>query len=126
MKLSILIPTIAGLLSTAVAAPADSASGALEKRDLPDWANCVVSYGTFYDNFQIQTTGPWADNYGSGLLDNVRGQCGVVTGWTFSYDNLGNGWGYFNLAKIRPDHCVEDAIWLASAANGPISLNCHT
>lgn len=123
MKLPILLPTIAGLLSTAVAAPSD---GTRKARFLPNSANCTVSYKVLWDNFSISTTGPWTDSdWGIALLNEVRWRCGIATGWTFIYDDSGNGSAYFALAKIRPGHCVEDSIWWASDPTGAISVTCQ-
>jgi hypothetical protein len=54
---------------------------------------------------------------GRGLLDNLRTQCGVVTDWQCLYHNENQAIAAFELPLFIRNHCIEDAIWLASGPN---------
>jgi hypothetical protein len=115
-----------------------------------NWAQCSISSSCKADGngnveVYIDTSGSWANDYGKGLLDNLRGQCGgsgKIYSWQFTYagsDKNGRGQAHFYAAYNRickttncggnshlcSSHCVEDAIWLASSGSGAIEgVNC--
>ncbi|USP79486.1 hypothetical protein yc1106_06760 [Curvularia clavata] len=87
-------------------------------------ADCQFLYVVLENLFWIKMWG-WGDDYGRGLLDNIRGQCGPVVGWVCDYHSSSGAWeagGSLPLG-IR-SHCVEDAIWLASG--GIEGVQCHS
>jgi hypothetical protein len=127
-------------IATANADPAAVAEK-LEKRD--NWAqgtlsNCFGNDPNGNAQIHIDTWGYWADDWGSGLLDNLRGQCGGIYDWQFWYDNGDNSLGghaqFYAYdgdvcaanagcpggTGICSGHCVENAIWLASQSSGAI------
>jgi hypothetical protein len=104
---------------------APAAGTALEKREV-NGANCWKWKNENTAHFLIKTWGPWDQDWGKGLLDNIRGQCwwyNDVWNWQFHFDSgtpPTPGWASFFF--LQPDayysHCVLDAIWLASNAAG--------
>ncbi|KAK6497739.1 hypothetical protein TWF481_012142 [Arthrobotrys musiformis] len=82
---------------------------------------CTYKKQLVYNEFKVITWGPWAKrrDYGRGLLDNLRGQCGVITDWQFWYRSDGTGVGTFKTIIFNSPKCVRDAIWLAS---GPTNV----
>ncbi|OAL03532.1 hypothetical protein IQ06DRAFT_291297 [Phaeosphaeriaceae sp. SRC1lsM3a] len=114
-----------------------------------NWADCTINNpnGDSGGNADIwiNTWGYWGNDWGKGLLDNLRGQCGGIYGWQFGYvngDNSKQGTAHFyayvgDVLKTGNDgtcggdpfcssHCIEDAIWLASQGTGAIEgVNCY-
>ncbi|KAH7407166.1 hypothetical protein BKA64DRAFT_705576 [Cadophora sp. MPI-SDFR-AT-0126] len=142
MKFSTLlvIPFLGVTLVAAVPAPlevtveleaevSNSTEAVLEKRIANTMCERFISPGRIYQ-YTVWTAG-WGNNdetsrsgCGTGLLDNLRGQCGgssSVNSWkcyevhenphdtmmTFSFNN-------WNQATAGGSKCIEDAIWLAS------------
>jgi hypothetical protein len=95
-------------------------------RQVQNGAGCSGAHDSFALYFTIRTWGPWQEtDYGQGLLDNLRGQCGWITSWGFNYLADGSGYATFNTADTIRGHCVEDAVWLASNPTGAIEgLQC--
>lgn len=110
-----------------------------------NWADCTINNPNGDSNgnadIWIHTWGYWGDDWGHGLLDNLRGQCGEIDGWGFDYvngDNSKEGTAHFyayhgNVLKTwdcngQPfcsSHCIENAVWLASQNTGAIEgMNC--
>jgi hypothetical protein len=106
-------------LSTAAPSPAPATNGAIVARD-GNGATCSLNSQDDLLNFSVSAWGPWADDWGQGFLDNLRGQCGEqIFNWQFGYtDNVGNA--QFSTTLFIPDGCVENAIWLASDPTGAI------
>ncbi|KAI5842278.1 hypothetical protein BZA05DRAFT_422619 [Tricharina praecox] len=69
--------------------------------------------------FWVTTWGDWDNDWGQGYLDNLRGQCGSITDWQFSYSGS-NGLATFTTSAFIVANCVEDALWLASNHTGAI------
>ncbi|KAK6356016.1 hypothetical protein TWF718_000389 [Orbilia javanica] len=131
MKFSALaVIASATAIHTVTAAPtgstvAESAAKNLEARQGPNKAWCFYhSPAAPYREFTIVTSGPWTRNdWGRGLLDNLRGQCGVISNWKFEYNGSnGNGKATFWTDLVHPANCVKDAIWLAS---GPVNYEAY-
>ncbi|KAG9034857.1 hypothetical protein FS842_003771 [Serendipita sp. 407] len=96
----------------------DDLPATIAKRD-GNWAQCYESLTLIGKDFTINTWGTWDDDWGRGFLDNLRGQCGNVWNWQFYYDGS-MGRATYTLDKYSRQHCVEDAIWLASNPTGAI------
>ncbi|KAK6497141.1 hypothetical protein TWF506_004616 [Arthrobotrys conoides] len=136
MKFSTLFTVASAIaINTVTAAPAALAALAAETIANPiqdiqaranNGANC--NYSAFWsDNeFKVITWGPWAQDgsKGKGLLDNLRGQCGVITNWEYRHRSDGSAVALFKTIIINSPKCVQDAIWLASAPSR-ISLTCN-
>ncbi|KAF3935037.1 hypothetical protein ABW20_dc0105389 [Dactylellina cionopaga] len=107
-------------------------AGELEKRDQ---GSCWIHYwhggGVWPDwYFRLDTWGEWDDDWGAGLLDNIRGKCFIwdyVWDWGFYYDSgPPPTWGHatfkvpgaFTQANWE---CVADAVAAASWNWGPIT-----
>ncbi|KAG8829397.1 hypothetical protein FRB91_007317 [Serendipita sp. 411] len=121
MKLTVLAATLFSAIALTVAAPAAEANATAEPIDKRggNGASCGYSGGWY----TVESWGSWDNDWGKGLLDNLRGQCGNIVNWGFNYG--GNGNGYAGFAQSGRSHCVEDAIWLASNPTGAIwGLNC--
>ena len=147
MKLPSYILVTAALigLSVGTAAPvAEPESGnTLAKR--ANSASCSLIGCNFPDNnnnaeVYIDTSGYWANDWGSRLLKHLRNQCGgnsAIYAWQFGFDggnNANPGHAHFyasteHLCKYNDacgpginhgcsSHCIEDAIWLASQESG--------
>ncbi|KAH8730311.1 hypothetical protein GQ44DRAFT_701150 [Phaeosphaeriaceae sp. PMI808] len=143
------VATAATLVNFALGMPADievksiNPDHVLTKR--ANSANCALQWCGKPDRngnteVHVNTNGYWANDWGQGLLDNLRGQCGDVYGWGFDYDggdNSRGGHARFWIPFGRPCgsscgnnggvcsyRCVEDAIWRASAGTGAITLTC--
>jgi hypothetical protein len=124
-------------LTTALPTPQSSSpSTAIVQRQNPGIQNnignggdCVEFVGVLgsYLGFQIHVWGPWlATDYGQGLLDNLRGQCGWIQDWGFTYWADGSGFVTFTTWDEIPYHCVESAIHEASKNSGAIEgLQCQ-
>jgi hypothetical protein len=84
-------------------------------------AYCSISNRQLSYKVGIDMDG-WGRDYGQGLLDNLRGQCGAVTEWEWWSNSNTAATAWFNLPIFIRSHCVEDAIWLAS---GGVSVNCE-
>lgn len=104
----------------------DSPVTALEKREV-NGANCWKWKNENTAHFLIKTWGPWDQDWGKGLLDNIRGECSGqfhdVWNWQFHYEaGTPPTPGYASFFFLFPDvyysHCVLDAVWLASNAAG--------
>jgi hypothetical protein len=81
---------------------------------------------TFFFQIYLSTWGQDTDGCGKGLLDNLRGQCGVVNQW--GCDPMADNSAYvtFWLALTIPSHCVENAIWIASpSGDRATGVNCR-
>jgi hypothetical protein len=115
--------TTIAILSLAAAISAAPAADPAPETDLIQRANngayCKSWHGTDW-GFTIETWGKWGSDWGRGLLDNLRGQCGSILRWKFEYGSNGNGYASFNTYGGIRAHCVEDAIWLASSGSGAI------
>lgn len=115
--------------STAAAIPAAEASSSgvtLSKRD-PNGANCWKWTDHYSSYFSLDTWGSWDDDWGTGFLDNLRGQCLYnIEDWGFSYaqgPSPTNGKASFKTAGLgdfQNSGCVEEALWLASNPTGAI------
>jgi len=105
MKL-LLFTASAAILSLASAAPP------------PDRATCSHSGS----GFVVGTSGPWGDDWGRGLLNSLRRECGQINDWGFSYSGNGQpslggtGTATFTTQKSS-NGCVEKAIRAASGVN---------
>ncbi|KAG8751345.1 hypothetical protein FRC14_007981 [Serendipita sp. 396] len=97
----------------------------IAKRD-GNWAECYEHNTGNGIDFTINTWGTWDNDWGSGFLDNLRGQCGQIWNWQFNY--YGDmGQAKFTLVWWIPAHCVENAIWLASNPTGAIwGVSCQS
>ncbi|KAK6528361.1 hypothetical protein TWF281_009604 [Arthrobotrys megalospora] len=75
--------------------------------------------------YKVITWGPWAqdNSRGRSLLDNLRGQCGVITDWEFYYRADGAGVAVFKTSPTVLPKCVQDAIRLASGLTNVV-LTC--
>ncbi|KAK6522851.1 hypothetical protein TWF281_002282 [Arthrobotrys megalospora] len=89
-------------------------------------ANCVYSPDFGYNTYKIITWGPWAQDrsYGRGLLDNMRGQCGVITDWQFYYRADRAGVAKFKTTIFCTPKRAQDAIWLASGPKN-VGIRCN-
>ncbi|KAF3091324.1 hypothetical protein TWF569_001632 [Orbilia oligospora] len=132
MKFSILAAAACAIgAHTVAAAPtaepvADNSVNNLQARE-NNGAGCFYhSPAAPWREFTVLTSGPWTrGNWGRGLLDNLRGQCGLITDWKFEYNGSnGNGKATFKTDLVHPAKCVKDAVWLAS---GPTNVDvfCH-
>ncbi|KAH8719170.1 hypothetical protein GQ44DRAFT_829447 [Phaeosphaeriaceae sp. PMI808] len=102
------------------AAPAE----AIEKRET-NGANCWRHTDGLTSYWRISTWGVWDQDWGKGLLDNLKGSCGQFgspNNWGFAFESGApptNGMASFRLSPAAyTSHCVLDAIWLASNGNG--------
>jgi hypothetical protein len=112
-------------LSDAAPAPAPTTNGVIVARD-GNAASCTIHLPDLISwDFVVNAWGPWVDDWGQGFLDNLRGQCGEqILGWQFSYSG-DEGTAQFTTSTFIRQHCVEDAIWLASNPTGAIDgVNC--
>ncbi|KAG8819338.1 hypothetical protein FRC18_012127 [Serendipita sp. 400] len=117
MRLSILTATLVSAITLTVAAPTAEAGEPLvplDKRE-PNGASCYEYWG----HYGVTTWGSWDNDWGKGFLDNLRGQCGNILNWAFSYSGS-NGYASFSITGGAASHCVENAIWLASNPTGAI------
>ena len=111
---------LSSLASTAMpstTAPAAPAAGTPPPTQVG--ALCQLDNRGFWKNYNVTLTGWPQDqrNCGQGLLDNLRGQCGVITDWQCWYtDGPTNNVARvtFTDAAVGKDQCVPDAIYLAS------------
>ncbi|KAK6536558.1 hypothetical protein TWF281_000784 [Arthrobotrys megalospora] len=85
-------------------------------------ANCRWKYAVVYNIWKVIVWGPWAqdNSWGRGLLDNLRGQCGVITDWQFYYRADRSGVATFKTHIFCPPSKVQDAIWLASGPKNAV------
>jgi hypothetical protein len=115
---------LSSVLATPMPATEDAAP-AVVPRD-GNTARCTIKNEDVWTyKFDIRSTGVWDDDWGHGLLDNLRGQCGWIDRWGFDY-NAEQGHASFVTSLAIRNHCVEDAIWLASAPTGAIGgVNCQ-
>lgn len=107
-------------IAEAAPAPEAGITNALTKRE-SNGANCwrYTDYNRSY--WRLSTWGPWDDDWGHGLLDNLRGQCGPDYGnlenWAFGYEAgvpPTDGWTSFDFdAPAYSSNCVQSAVWLA-------------
>ncbi|KAK6522850.1 hypothetical protein TWF281_002281 [Arthrobotrys megalospora] len=123
MKFSALI-TVASAIAAATAAPVDispAPANELQER-ANNGANCRYKRPGAYNEFRVTIWGPWAqDNtWGRGLLDNLRGQCGVISEWQFYYTGGGTGVATFRGTIFCDAKRVQDAIWLASGPTNAV------
>lgn len=105
-------------------APEAVAAPELDKREV-NGANCWKNHDDYHAYFRLSTWGTWDQDWGQGLLDNIRGQCGQygnVELWGFGYESGApptNGIASFYVGKDAYwSHCVQDAVWLASNGAG--------
>lgn len=120
--------TITGAALPDPAATVDTpTSTALEKREV-NGANCWKYRDEYNSWYLIKTWGTWDQDWGKGLLDNIRGQCnrniyGDVQQWGFHFEagpppTPGYASFLFWNTDIYYNHCILDAVWLASNAAG--------
>ncbi|KAI9827502.1 MAG: hypothetical protein M1832_004852 [Thelocarpon impressellum] len=64
---------------------------------------------------------------GRGLLDNLRGQCGIITNWECEYTNDTTARPTFKTMNLASkENCVRDAVYLASPETSRVTpLTCH-
>ncbi|KAK6513441.1 hypothetical protein TWF281_005066 [Arthrobotrys megalospora] len=114
---------------TAPAAPAAPANSTAEidvaelQERANNGANCRYKFfHPFYSEYRVITWGPWAqdNSWGRGLLDNLRGQCGVITDWEFYYRGDRSGVATFKGTIFCTAKKVQDAIWLASGPTNAV------
>ncbi|KAF3904453.1 hypothetical protein ABW20_dc0101658 [Dactylellina cionopaga] len=123
MKFSTLVG-VASAIASITAAPAGEPVTDIEKR-VDNGAHCQSWLGTEW-GFRIETWGErWDDDWGKGLLDNLRGQCGEILDWRFEYLPSHNGVASFRTRRAIRAHCVEDAIWLASGPQNIGGVQCQ-
>jgi hypothetical protein len=121
------LATFTSALPTLAAVPEASSSKVLVARQGggPNEASCYGRHDPnhFALGLTIYTTGPaFATDYGRGLLDNLRGQCGQINNWGYSYyNNNQNGVATFEMSQFIRPHCVEDAIWLSTNPTGAVN-----
>lgn len=78
--------------------------------------------------FYVPGSGSWFDDWGRGLLDNIRGECrGTATfDWGFDYHSGGAvnaGLATTKVLALNPrvgQACIQAAIWRASRSSGAI------
>ena len=97
--------------AAAVAPASTSASATCFKRDV---------IGTIYYNITLSNWPQDQRGCGTGTLDNLRGQCNVITDWKCDYtEGSGNTTRItFTNASANRAGCVKDAIYLASQGAG--------
>lgn len=61
--------------------------------------------------------GEGSSTLGGGLLDNLRGQCGVITDWEAASDDSDNLLAKFSTTIFCGSDDVHNAIWLANGKN---------
>ena len=129
----------------------DSSNNTLVARD-GNWATCTINncgLGDQNSNAEVWISmgGPWANDWGHGFLDNLRGECGgdsAIYDWGYDYtDNNGNARAHFyanhgnvcnldhgacpNGAPYCSSTCIERALWDASNPSGAIwGVTCNT
>jgi len=121
---------IASLIAAVAAAPAAAvpepvAAGVTNVVERANNGAYCQSWSGGTWGFTIETWGDWDNDWGTGLLDNLRGQCGDIWEWEFAYNQNTNGFARFKTSGLIRAHCVEDAIWLASSGTGAITTNCE-
>lgn len=89
--------------------------------------NCIISFqvtGEDAHAWKIAVPGDTLSNYGTGsstlgggLLDNLRGQCGVITDWQANSDDNNNLAVSFATTIFCGSDDVNNAIWLANGMN---------
>lgn len=131
---ALLTATIASSAAVAIPAAEQAQAASLAKRqDNGAWCGKWLDSSKNAVQYIITTWGVWDDDWGNGLLDNVRGQCdakyGNTENWAFNYQQgppPTDGSASFRQAKgAGASRCVEDAIWLASDPTGAIwNLEC--
>ncbi|KAI9824465.1 MAG: hypothetical protein M1832_002000 [Thelocarpon impressellum] len=78
--------------------------------------SCDMTFSWFFTlaGAQMTPTLPDPRGCGRGLLDNLRGQCGVVTNWE-CWPIAGPGYSAtWKIAVQLSDRCIRDALWLSS------------
>ncbi|KAH7324054.1 hypothetical protein BKA65DRAFT_540601 [Rhexocercosporidium sp. MPI-PUGE-AT-0058] len=122
MKLHTAALTLLSSLALAAAMPVDNDD--LAKRDKPNGALCQTHQDANDSSFyRLYTWGVWDQDWGQGLLDNLRGQCfGNINDWKFNFESgvpPTNGVVTFWInSEGGGSKCVQDAIWLASNGAG--------
>jgi hypothetical protein len=111
-------------------APATSPAPSLLPRQGggPNTASCYAHASGIIIYFTIYTSGTaYESDYGQGLLDNLRGECGLITDWGYSYsDDHQHGVATFSTQIAIRGHCVEDAVWLSTQDSGAVEgLGCQ-
>jgi len=83
-------------------------------------AECYIMTPTDYE---VHSWGTWDDDWGSGLLNNLRNKCGQIDGWGFGYNGGKDGEGIasFTIPANSARNCVADA---TAAASGITGLRC--
>jgi hypothetical protein len=121
---SLTLSSILSILTLTAAYPTADPSALVPRQGgiATNQANC---HGYMDSNFSFQwtidTQGPaFASDYGQGLLDNLRGQCGDITSWGYTYYYWG-GRAIFDTNTIIPGGCVENAVWLATNPTGAVN-----
>lgn len=75
---------------------------------------------------QMEPSAQGSGSWGGGFLDNLRGQCGVITNWEAALDPPGTGvYATFETIISCSGKKVHDAAWLASDPNNRVNLNCE-
>ncbi|KAG8771964.1 hypothetical protein FRC20_005766 [Serendipita sp. 405] len=93
MKLTVLAATLFSAIALTVAAPTpepDAVAEPVDKRGT-NGASCGTTLGWY----TVESWGSWDNDWGIGLLDNLRGQCGNIINWTINYGENGNGYAGF-------------------------------
>lgn len=122
---------ITSALPTAIPEPSPLPAADLAARQGSSQNNMAACNGIEDTNFtfkwSIETLGPaFATDWGKGLLDNLRGQCGLITNWGYTYEPDGTGLAVFNTNTIIPGGCVENAVWLATNPTGAVwGMHCN-
>ncbi|KAK6516014.1 hypothetical protein TWF281_004604 [Arthrobotrys megalospora] len=141
------LPVLASLLAITYAAPAPEAEKratehvdvARDVSQLPkrDQGSCWIhdawawtSNNQLRHYYLVQTWGQWDDDWGAGLLDNIRGKCDTPTrkgpyDWAFGYDpGTPPTWGHATFWMDEKggtsSACIGDAVVAASWAWGAV------
>ena len=79
-------------------------------------SSCGIKYSVLASTGEVtlRDVEPDGRGCGRGLLDNLRGQCGVVTGWQCRDEGRRAISTRFLIPLHADGKCVHDAIWLAS------------
>lgn len=84
----------------------------LEKRD-DSYCNYQVYF--FYDEFQVQIANGQGWGLCGGLLDNLRGACGVITDWNCNENGQSTTSATFKTTTGCSGSLVGGAIWTATS-----------
>jgi hypothetical protein len=114
---------ILAILSLASSSPLqtpaeDVQAAALDRRTMGASGTCTYTQttGGYWTDYTVYLSGDynnWLNNWGQGFLDNLNGECPMISSWTWDYSEW-NVAGTATFATTGDPSCVEAAAWDAS------------